>query len=234
MFLGVRRADETDGNADDAGRPHPLFLDEAEYLIECRWCIADRHDAAVKRRAEPTHRRHRARDAGGLGKGGDIGIRDEAMHLTAEGGELPLVDARAHHLDIRIDGGPGPQGLLRCCHRLRMQVDEWSVLHISRRVDDARIDFRLDLAQMIRRQMWSDELHAAIFDFPRFLDKIHQTASCCARNDKTSSNVCARCGYESCGRSMRTTGKPSAFAAASFVSVPPTCPLFFVTRTSAS
>ena len=74
--------------------------------------------------------------------------------------------------------GAGFDGFLRRRDGVGVDVDERRVLDVAGRMDDARIDFRLDVAEVERREVRRDDLHAAGFDFHGLFDVVHQVASC--------------------------------------------------------
>ena len=67
----------------------------------------------------------------------------------------------------------GFEGVLRGRDGVGVDVDERRVFDVAGRMDDARIDLRLDIIQVERREVRRDDLHAAGFDFHGFFDIVH-------------------------------------------------------------
>ena len=58
--------------------------------------------------------------------------------------------------------------------RLGMHTRDRCIADIARRMDQTRIELRFALIQMKPLQMGSNQLHAAVFNRHRLLDKIHE------------------------------------------------------------
>ena len=95
------------------------------------------------------------------------------MHLSAERGQLLLVDACADHLHIRIDVRAALERLNRTINRLRMNARDRRIADVARCMNQARIDFRCTLIEVKPLQVRCNQLHAAVFNCHRLLNKIH-------------------------------------------------------------